>query len=637
MRTLPLIMTASLAIGVCMADDAPQRVRNAVHGVVCSLPDDPFGYFGWPSITKQDDGTLCVVASGLRQGHVCPWGRTTICKSRDNGKTWSYPKVINNTPLDDRDAGIVNLGGKRLAVTWFTSNTWQIWRNQKNPDGTWKNWVKPMADVFETWTPELLKRELDSWIRVSEDGEYWGEPRRAPVNTPHGFIVLKDGSWLYFGKRWLMTGEGVMWTMRGDTEICAARSTDEGRNWEMLGNVPRPEGVLCEQCHEPHAIELPDGSLLGVVRVEQPFRTMVTRSNDGGKTWSVMEDVGAHGAPPHLLRHSSGAIICVYGYRQAPFGQRCMISNDNGKTWKTDIIIRDDGPNGDLGYPASVELSDGSILTIYYQYLANQSKASILWTRWNLPEEGDGKINVENLVENEFEVNRRYFFNDCECRVIFAPDYDPKSGKVALTFSGRGNTPVFANVDSPDAVDFRRKVLAEGYMIIIPFCGGNSWGSVDATTTALKSLEHLEKDAGFAIPQKMPVFGYSMGGLAALMFAVRHPERVSKVVDFFGAIDLADMAKRNAAFAPVINGLYPDEAALQAASPLNYGKILAQFPIRIYHGDKDQGVPMSYSTRLEAVLKENGGKVDLVVVPGIGHENAIMKYTAESFLEFLKK
>ena len=34
MRTLPLIMSASLAIGVCMAEDAPLRVRNAVHGVI---------------------------------------------------------------------------------------------------------------------------------------------------------------------------------------------------------------------------------------------------------------------------------------------------------------------------------------------------------------------------------------------------------------------------------------------------------------------------------------------------------------------------------------------------------------------------------------------------------------------------
>jgi predicted esterase len=425
--------------------------------------------------------------------------------------------------------------------------------------------------------------------------------------------------------------------MRGDTEICAARSTDEGRNWEMLGNVPRPEGVLCEQCHEPHVLELKDGSLLGVVRVELPFRTMVTRSTDGGKTWSVMEEVGAHGAPPHLLRHSSGAIVCVYGYRQQPFGQRCMISYDEGKTWKADIIIRDDGPNGDLGYPASVELSDGSILTIYYQFRANQGKASILWTKWNLPVEGDKSFNTETLEQNEFELHRRYFFDDCECRIYAAPNYDPKSGKVALTFSGRGNTPLLANVDAPEALEFRRKLLSEGYMIIIPFCGGNSWGNADATTKALKSLEHLKNEAGFAIPQKMPVFGYSMGGLAALMFAVRHPERVSKIVDFFGAIDLADMAKRNAAFAPVINSLYPDEAALQAASPLNYGKILAQFPIRIYHGDKDQGVPMSYSTRLETLLKENGGKVDLVVVPEVGHENAIMKHMADDFIDFLKK
>ena len=66
-------------------------------------------------------------------------------------------------------------------------------------------------------------------------------------------------------------------------------------------------------------------------------------------------------------------------------------------------------------------------------------------------------------------------------------------------------------------------------------------------------------------------------------------------------------------------------------------RVCMQFPIRIHHGDKDQTVPLSYSARLEAVLKENGGQVDLVVVPGIGHENAIMKYTAESFLEFLKK
>jgi predicted esterase len=111
---------------------------------------------------------------------------------------------------------------------------------------------------------------------------------------------------------------------------------------------------------------------------------------------------------------------------------------------------------------------------------------------------------------------------------------------------------------------------------------------------------------------------------------------VLKVADFFGAIDVADMAKRIEGYTALIHEQYPDEAALKAATPLSYGKILAQFPIRIYHGAKDQLVPMSYSTRLETLLKENGGKVDLVVVPEVGHENAIMKYTAEDFLKFLK-
>jgi hypothetical protein len=31
------------------------------------------------------------------------------------------------------------------------------------------------------------------------------------------------------------------------------------------------------------------------------------------------------------------------------------------------VILRSDAPNGDLGYPASVELAPDTILTVYYQ------------------------------------------------------------------------------------------------------------------------------------------------------------------------------------------------------------------------------------------------------------------------------
>ena len=91
------------------------------------------------------------------------------------------------------------------------------------------------------------------------------------------------------------------------------------------------------------------------------------------------------GSPPHLLRHSSGAIVLTYGYRHPGYGQRAVVSRDEGATWSEEIIIRDDGPSGDLGYPCSIELSDGSVFTVYYQQLPGQKQCSLLWSKWKLP------------------------------------------------------------------------------------------------------------------------------------------------------------------------------------------------------------------------------------------------------------
>ncbi len=245
------------------------------------------------------------------------------------------------------------------------------------------------------------------------------------------------------------------------------------------------------------------------------------------------------------------------------------------------------------------------------------------------------KLRYEDISVKDWEVHRRYYFNDCECRVMYAPTYDMRSGKVVLFFGGRGSSKLKTNIDAAGAEGFRRKLLSRGYMLVVPFCGSDSWGSKEATDLANKALGHLANDAGIAISQKMPVFGSSMGGLAALMFAVRHPERVLRIVDIYGAVDVAGMAKRKKSYGDVINVLYPDEAAKKDATPLSHGKALASFPIKIYHGDKDATVPLSYSRRMEACLKENGGNVQLVVVPGIGHSNAIFKIIGDEVLEFL--
>ena len=36
--------------------------------------------------------------------------------------SWTSPQVVHDSPLDDRDAGLVCIGGDKLALTWFTTD-----------------------------------------------------------------------------------------------------------------------------------------------------------------------------------------------------------------------------------------------------------------------------------------------------------------------------------------------------------------------------------------------------------------------------------------------------------------------------------------------------------------------------------
>ena len=63
-------------------------------------------YHGWPTLTRRHNGELLLVCSGGRQSHVCPFGRIELMRSHDNGTTWSWPRVVLDGPIDDRDAGV---------------------------------------------------------------------------------------------------------------------------------------------------------------------------------------------------------------------------------------------------------------------------------------------------------------------------------------------------------------------------------------------------------------------------------------------------------------------------------------------------------------------------------------------------
>jgi hypothetical protein len=182
--------------------------------------------------------------------------------------------------------------------------------------------------------------------------------------------------------------------------VLLATSFDEAQSWQISGTVlyldDYPEKH--RRFHEPHVAELANGELLCILRSDNGVKSIgelgafagiySCRSSDRGRTWSLPEPTGLIGfdQPGHLVRLADSRLLCTYGSRSAPLGQRACLSEDEGRSWRLDaeIVLRDDGPNTDLGYPASAEISPGELLTVYYQMDQPGEKTSINATRWSL-------------------------------------------------------------------------------------------------------------------------------------------------------------------------------------------------------------------------------------------------------------
>jgi hypothetical protein len=74
----------------------------------------------------------------------------------------------------------------------------------------------------------------------------------------------------------------------------------------------------------------------------------------------------------------------TYGYRRVPFGNQARLSSDHGRSWSEPITISADGHSGDIGYPSTVELADGDLLTVWYEALAGSPRAVLRQARWRL-------------------------------------------------------------------------------------------------------------------------------------------------------------------------------------------------------------------------------------------------------------
>lgn len=275
-----------------------------------------------------------------------------LARSRDGGETWQ----IENPA----EKGVLIPTGKALHGITPPGLKERPWRDCPGGiDFTHRDFAMTIRMTDSHAGPARFYTSIDR-------GRNWDGPFRLPLFGQKGIAARTD--YIVNGPDDCMLFLTSAKSDGREGRPLCVRTTNGGKSWEFVGWIgEEPKGYAIM----PATVRVgPQELLTAIRRREDPRKWIETyRSQDNGKTWKLdtipAPDLG-EGNPASLIRLRDGRLCLTYGHRAEPFSIRARLSNDHGRTWGKELTLRSEGGGRDIGYPRTVQRSDGRVVTIYY-------------------------------------------------------------------------------------------------------------------------------------------------------------------------------------------------------------------------------------------------------------------------------
>lgn len=251
-----------------------------------------------------------------------------------------------------------------------------------------------------------------------------------------------------------------------------------------------------------------------------------------------------------------------------------------------------------------------------------------------------------NPQAGEFELGqveslkwKSYDGTDIEGLLVYPVGYQTGKRAPLLTYVHGGPEGAYTKGFNSNWSAFPQIYAANGYAVFMPnFRGSSNYGARFAQSNAklvgkvdyediLSGIDHLIK-TGVADENRLAVAGWSYGGYMS-GWIIGHTNRfkcaaygagLSNAVSYWGTADIVAQRER-------LHGGTPWEARkmFDEQSPLSY-LTNAKTPTLIFHGEKDERVPLGQSQETYRTLKRLGVTTQLVVYPDQGHGILVPSY-----------